>query len=279
MPRLIQRGDSGAVVRELQGLLKAAGHDISVDGMFGANTEYIVKAFQTIQGLTPDGVVGTRTWESLYSVGSGVPGRGLELPIDFARVADLFPQLMKQKYRLSDAQCPSNPPGMTLRNIGDEWTNCVQFTAWLLSNAFAGVRFNKEQWRRWMVSGDYEGNPPIVPNWGPRVILEWGCGSTAPGKGAYLVQYFTRRGGHSLIVVDYDPESDRMLTLEAIGGLEGAGWYGLGALRDVPNPGLQWAKKVRQTWSGRFDDKVAVHMVKLAIDPESIQRWLAEGPL
>ena len=279
MPRVIQRGDSGATVRECQGLLKSAGHDVSIDGVFGSSTEYVVKAFQKVNGLVSDGIVGSKTWEALYSESTGVPKRELSLPIDFARVADLFPQMMKQKYRLSDAQCPSNPPGMSLRGIGSEWTNCVQFTAWLLSMSFDGVKFTKDQWRKWMVSGDYEGTPPVVPNWGPRVILEWGCGTTSPGKGAYLVQYFTKRGGHSLIVLDHDEESDRMLTLEAVGSLEGAGWGDLGALRDVPNPGLKWATKVRQTWSGRFNDKVAVHMVRLAIDPESIQRWLAEGPL
>jgi len=34
----------------------------AADGMFGPNTEAAVKAYQTQQGLTVDGVVGDRTW-------------------------------------------------------------------------------------------------------------------------------------------------------------------------------------------------------------------------
>ena len=208
-----------------------------------------------------------------------VPESKLDLPIDFRKVAALFPEMMPQKYRLHDAQCPSNPPGMSLRNIGDDWTNCVQFTSWLLAYAFEGVEFVGNQWKLWMVGGDLQGKPPVVPNWGPRVILEWGCGTTSPGEGAYLIQYFTESGGHSMIVVAHDPETDKILTLESNSayGLDGCGWGDIGPLRDIPNPGPRWMDKVTQTWESRLGQKVAVHRVRLSIDPESITTWLAEG--
>jgi hypothetical protein len=274
MPTTIRKGSNGADVRECQQLLTDAGYATTVDGVFGSGTEKQVKAFQSANRLAADGIVGDKTWEALEG-GSIDPQ--LTLPIDFRHVAKLFPQMMPQKYTLHDAQCPSNPPGVSLKNIGDELTNCVQFTSWLLAYSFSGVRFSGNQWSRWMVGGSLQGTPPIVPNWGPKVILEWGCGTTSPERGAYLIQYFTSTGGHSLIVVDRDPDTDKILTLEAIGSLDGAGWYDIGPLRDVLNPGLDWPEKVSQTWESRFGPKVAVHMVRLAICPDSIQSWLSEG--
>lgn len=277
MPTAIRKGSNGADVRKCQQLLTDAGYSTAVDGVFGSGTEKQVKAFQSANGLTADGIVGDKTWAALE--GASIDPQ-LSLPIDFQTVADLFPQMMPQQYRLHDAQCPSNPPGVKLKNIGDEWTNCVQFTSWLLAYSFRGVQFSGDQWSRWMVGGSLQGTPPIVPNWGPKVILEWGCGTTAPTRGAYLIQYFTSTGGHSLIVVDRDPATDKILTLESNSGfgLNGAGWGEIGNLRDVLNPGLSWTEKVSQTWESRFGSKVAVHMVRLSICADSIQSWLAEGP-
>lgn len=42
--------------------------DVSVDGVFGPATEASVIAFQNRFGLTPDGIVGLRTWEAIASL-------------------------------------------------------------------------------------------------------------------------------------------------------------------------------------------------------------------
>lgn len=55
----------GPAVRRLQRRLKAAGHDVSLDGEFGQNMLAAVKAFQKAKGLTVDGIVGPRTWSAL----------------------------------------------------------------------------------------------------------------------------------------------------------------------------------------------------------------------
>lgn len=58
-------------VEILQQKLKSLGYKgkdkkaITVDGDFGANTEYAVKAFQKKKGLTVDGIVGEKTWDKL----------------------------------------------------------------------------------------------------------------------------------------------------------------------------------------------------------------------
>ena len=59
----------------------------------------------------------------------------------------MFPQV----YKLSGAQCPSNTPGISLKRIGMETTDCVLFTSWLLSGA-KPVTFTKDPWFMWMVS-------------------------------------------------------------------------------------------------------------------------------
>jgi peptidoglycan hydrolase-like protein with peptidoglycan-binding domain len=62
---LVGRGANGHPVRTLQHLLRAHGQQVSVDGIFGPLTEGAVKALQTANGLTIDGIVGQQTWPRL----------------------------------------------------------------------------------------------------------------------------------------------------------------------------------------------------------------------
>lgn len=63
---VLRLGSEGPGVRDLQKAL-----NIKVDGGFGVATEAAVKAFQLRHGLTPDGVVGDKTWDALRT---GKPG-------------------------------------------------------------------------------------------------------------------------------------------------------------------------------------------------------------
>lgn len=54
----------------IQYLLRDAGHSLTVDGSFGPGTKAAVKAFQSAQSLTSDGIVGRNTWVALFG-GSG----------------------------------------------------------------------------------------------------------------------------------------------------------------------------------------------------------------
>lgn len=64
---VLRCGDSGESVRLMQDLLNAAGAILVADGSFGPKTEAAVKAFQTKQGLTVDGVCGPATWKALLN--------------------------------------------------------------------------------------------------------------------------------------------------------------------------------------------------------------------
>lgn len=69
----IQLGSNCPEVGTLQTLLKAlgfkaqSGRDLTVDRDFGKNTDYAVRLYQKSVDLTPDGIVGPKTWSLLLT--------------------------------------------------------------------------------------------------------------------------------------------------------------------------------------------------------------------
>ncbi|MBD5491379.1 MAG: LysM peptidoglycan-binding domain-containing protein [Lachnospiraceae bacterium] len=70
---VLRQGSSGQDVITLQYLLNVAAEfnptipAPAQDGNFGSGTQQSVMAFQRAAGLTPDGIVGPRTWQALYN--------------------------------------------------------------------------------------------------------------------------------------------------------------------------------------------------------------------
>ena len=58
-------GTTSSAVEGIQFLLRARGHAVLADGIFGPLTRAAVIAFQSGAGLTADGVVGPQTWPAL----------------------------------------------------------------------------------------------------------------------------------------------------------------------------------------------------------------------
>ena len=58
---LIKRGSIGKDVERIQRAVQ-----VTVDGIFGPKTERAVKALQKHNGLTEDGIVGTKTWAVMF---------------------------------------------------------------------------------------------------------------------------------------------------------------------------------------------------------------------
>ena len=58
-------GSSGPNTTTIQYLLRHRGYSLTVDGQFGPGTESQVKAFQSANALTADGIVGGNTWSKL----------------------------------------------------------------------------------------------------------------------------------------------------------------------------------------------------------------------
>ena len=88
---LVRQGDEEHPVRTLQYLLRARGHTVVVDGIFGPITEAAVRAFQQEKHLAVDGVVGPITWAALIvTVRQGSQGdavRGVQEEFQFRNLS------------------------------------------------------------------------------------------------------------------------------------------------------------------------------------------------
>ena len=63
-----QRIEAKDRVKLIQRELKTLGYNVGpVDGIFGPKTDAAVKAVQTDQALTVDGIVGPITWKALFN--------------------------------------------------------------------------------------------------------------------------------------------------------------------------------------------------------------------
>ena len=77
----LRQGDKGLEVRLIQFWLRLAADNysalrtVTVDGNYGTATVSAVQAFQTLFGLTSDGVVGRSTWNKLKEVGLAVANK------------------------------------------------------------------------------------------------------------------------------------------------------------------------------------------------------------
>jgi peptidoglycan hydrolase-like protein with peptidoglycan-binding domain len=65
----VQQGSSGDAVRAVQSQIhgRGDGAQIAIDGVFGPDTNGAVRAFQTLLGLSVDGIVGSQTWNRLVN--------------------------------------------------------------------------------------------------------------------------------------------------------------------------------------------------------------------
>ena len=66
----VQQGNTGDAVSAVQSQIHSRGdgaNEITIDGSFGPLTNDAVRAFQTLLGLTVDGIVGPQTWNHLVN--------------------------------------------------------------------------------------------------------------------------------------------------------------------------------------------------------------------
>ena len=88
---LTRKGDQQHPVQTLQYLLRARGHSIAVDGIFGPQTDAAVRAFQQQNNLLVDGIVVPQTWSALIiTVKQGSTGdavRGVQQEFQFRNLS------------------------------------------------------------------------------------------------------------------------------------------------------------------------------------------------
>lgn len=64
----VKRGNKGTTVRRLQALLTANGYKTSIDGIFGPQTDRVLRAFQSKYAKPVDGIAGPITWNALLGL-------------------------------------------------------------------------------------------------------------------------------------------------------------------------------------------------------------------
>jgi len=88
---LVRLGDQAHPVTTLQYLLRAHGHNLAADGIFGPITDAAVRSFQRSRGLAVDGIVGPNTWGALIiQVRQGSQGdavRGVQEEFQFRNLS------------------------------------------------------------------------------------------------------------------------------------------------------------------------------------------------
>lgn len=77
---MLEQGERGGAVREMQDDLRAAGYDLLVDGVFLEGTEAVVREFQAAHNIVVDGKVGPQTFAALENaVGEALPTKPIAL--------------------------------------------------------------------------------------------------------------------------------------------------------------------------------------------------------
>lgn len=94
---MLRKGDTGPLVREVQGNLRRLGAGIPVDGIFGPRTDQAIRAFQKSKHLPADGVVGPVTLRALHAVSPNarqVPGHDEFDPGEYMRWLGRLPGMV-----------------------------------------------------------------------------------------------------------------------------------------------------------------------------------------
>ncbi len=123
-PDAIQTGDTGDKVRHLQYMLSVLSAyitqipSVQVDGIFGPATREAVIAAQRFFGLTPDGIVGPRTWDEIYDQFAGIETTSLRngetFPSNAPRAVPAFASQAARRNRYSQSTTLTQFPGRDL---------------------------------------------------------------------------------------------------------------------------------------------------------------------
>lgn len=106
---MLRFGSRGTLVEYLQLALVRAGYaTLSIDGVFGARTRDAVRDFQQKNGLTPDGVVGRRTWSALMPYLKGYTTHVVRAGDTFFRLAQTYNADMRRIMLANPTVDPQN---------------------------------------------------------------------------------------------------------------------------------------------------------------------------
>lgn len=76
------------VIKDLQGKLNTKGYNLTIDGMVGSATINAIKDFQSKNGISIDGIAGTKTYEKLNNTLS--PSTKYRYPVNYINITQYY---------------------------------------------------------------------------------------------------------------------------------------------------------------------------------------------
>jgi len=171
---------------------------------------------------------------------------------------DLLPEFHDFTYDLDEARYPFKLPRVRVPQAPPRFNNCCTFVEALLVRAWAdthdGFRWSPGRHGQMMIFSSDDFYSPVT------AVVEAGMAMPVsdpdvPPHPWTVIQGWRRqwRNGHTFLVVDHDPDTDRVLTLESNSSgsykLDGVGFRGIGNLRDVGGePPADWRDR-EEAWT------------------------------
>lgn len=217
---VIKKGQSGALVNELQAMLNELDYVVPVNGIFDAKTDQAVKAFQSAhldkhqQPLTVDGVVGQLTWWALENPRPKVVSGAIEYdklpPVEHGEspLGRAALRVATQELKAGAGEVGGNNKGPWVRKYlepaglpdGHPW--CAAFVSWCFLQAVGGDRrdmpfnysagarniFNQLKSKGWIFTSESEKQPK------PGDIVCWWRTSLASGNGHIGIVHHCKDG-------------------------------------------------------------------------------------
>ena len=207
-----------------------------------------------------------------------VADRNDPLSVPETALTNLIPRFAEFTYDLDDARYPYELPGVRLPMSPPDTNNCCTFVEALVVRAWADsasmFEWSSARHRQMMIMDAGDFYSPVT------ACLETGIADAVDDQERSpepwtVIQGWRHqwRGGHTLIIVDHHPQTDRILTLESNSSyrLDGVGFRALGNLRDLDGrPPQNWWQDARcWTWSRfcstyRFRQQAALKVVDLS---------------
>ena len=175
-------------------------------------------------------------------------------------LTELLPKFHDFTYDLDDARYPYELPGIRVPLAPPGFNNCCTFVEALLVRAWADTHddfeWRPKRHRQMMIMSSDDLFSPVTAAVETGMAMPVADPDTPPHPWT-LVQGWRRqwRGGHTFLIVDHHPETDRVLTLESNSSgsykLDGVGFRKIGNLRDANDgrpPEDWWKQQDLWTW-------------------------------